>query len=185
MTNEKIIEEIKNGNENVLNLVYSKYRNEFIVFAIRKFHIDKERLKEIYQDVILSFHNNIVQGKLTRLTCNLKTYLFEIGIRLIGKELRKHTIPLVDEIEFDERFLADIDSFSEKDSKGILKIVRDEMNLLGEKCFDLLYLFYFKNRAMEDIAVTMKFTNSDSAKSQKYKCLERLKVAVKEKHGLR
>src|SRR5690606_23662726 len=46
---------------------------------------------------------------------------------------------------------------------------------LGEPCKTILYDFYIKNRSMADICEKFGYTNTDNAKTQKYKCLQRLK----------
>jgi hypothetical protein len=49
------------------------------------------------------------------------------------------------------------------------------MNLLGEPCRSLLTAFYMERKSMMDIATEFGYTNPDNAKTQKYKCLNRLK----------
>jgi DNA-directed RNA polymerase specialized sigma24 family protein len=45
---------------------------------------------------------------------------------------------------------------------------------LGERCRKILYLFYYHKEPMEKIAVEMELT-PDSAKNQKYRCLNQLR----------
>ncbi|MNR59372.1 hypothetical protein D3C85_1806190 [compost metagenome] len=49
------------------------------------------------------------------------------------------------------------------------------MSLLGEPCKTILHDFYIQNRSMQDICEKFGYTNTDNAKTQKYKCLQRLK----------
>ena len=46
---------------------------------------------------------------------------------------------------------------------------------LGEPCSSLLKAYYQHDKSMQDIAAEFGYTNSDNAKTQKYKCLARLK----------
>ena len=46
---------------------------------------------------------------------------------------------------------------------------------IGEPCKTLLKDFYIKNLSMKDIQEKFGYTNTDNAKTQKYKCLQRLK----------
>jgi len=46
---------------------------------------------------------------------------------------------------------------------------------LGEPCQTILRDFYIHNRSMADICEKFGYTNTDNAKTQKYKCLQRLK----------
>jgi len=49
------------------------------------------------------------------------------------------------------------------------------MQLLGEPCKTIIEDFYIHNRSMQQICENFGYTNSDNAKTQKYKCLQRLK----------
>ena len=46
---------------------------------------------------------------------------------------------------------------------------------LGEPCAALIKDFYVNKLSMDEIAEKFGYTNSDNAKNQKYKCLQRLK----------
>ena len=47
--------------------------------------------------------------------------------------------------------------------------------MLGEPCRSLLRAYYHDDKSMQQIAVAFGYTNPDNAKTQKYKCLTRLK----------
>jgi len=46
---------------------------------------------------------------------------------------------------------------------------------LGEPCKSLLEAFYIEKKNMQEIAADFGYTNAENAKTQKYKCLMRLK----------
>ena len=46
---------------------------------------------------------------------------------------------------------------------------------LGEPCKSLLEAFYIQKKNMQEIADSFGYTNAENAKTQKYKCLMRLK----------
>jgi len=46
---------------------------------------------------------------------------------------------------------------------------------LGEPCRSLLKAFYHHDKSMQQIAAEFGYTNPDNAKTQKYKCLSRLR----------
>lgn len=179
MNPQKLLEEIRNGNEKVLLRFYSENRNSFIAYAYKKYGLDHEILKEIYQDAVLAFRNNIVEGRLTQFTCKPKTYLFEIGIHLIGKEIRKkqHEVRMPEHLEntYQDK---DADLFSKMEMNENEELIRQELKRIGEKCFKLLYAFYYEKKSMETIAFELNYTNVDSAKSSKYNCFQKLKEAV-------
>ena len=49
------------------------------------------------------------------------------------------------------------------------------MGLLGEPCKTIIEDFYMHEKSMQDICERFGYTNADNAKTQKYKCLQRLK----------
>jgi len=49
------------------------------------------------------------------------------------------------------------------------------LDQVGEPCRTLLKDFYHNNKSMQEIATEFGYTNPDNAKTQKYKCLVRLR----------
>jgi DNA-directed RNA polymerase specialized sigma24 family protein len=74
-----IIEAIRNGSEKILLRIYSEYRDEFMGWAISNNQLEIEEAKDIFQDTIISFHQNLKSGKQEHLQSSVKTYLFAIG----------------------------------------------------------------------------------------------------------
>ena len=46
---------------------------------------------------------------------------------------------------------------------------------IGEPCRSVLKAYYHQDKSMQQIATEFGYTNPDNAKTQKYKCLTRLK----------
>jgi DNA-directed RNA polymerase specialized sigma24 family protein len=46
---------------------------------------------------------------------------------------------------------------------------------LGEPCKTIIEDYYIHGRSMQEICEKFGYTNADNAKTQKYKCLQRLK----------
>ena len=53
------------------------------------------------------------------------------------------------------------------------------MGSLTGKCRDLLPSFYYARMSMEEICQELGYANTDSAKSQRLKCFNKLKEAVR------
>ncbi len=59
------------------------------------------------------------------------------------------------------------------------------MEKIQDRCKQLLRLFYFENERMAEIAKKMGFSSEKSAKTQKYKCMEKAhQLAKKELKNL-
>jgi hypothetical protein len=54
-------------------------------------------------------------------------------------------------------------------------IMETAMSKIGEPCKSLLEAYYIQKKQMQAIAADFRYTNADNAKTQKYKCLVRLK----------
>ena len=62
-----------------------------------------------------------------------------------------------------------------EDRENSFLLMKKALENLGEPCRSILEDFYIKDLNMEDIRLKFGYTNSDNAKNQKYKCLQRLK----------
>lgn len=134
----------------------------------------EQEARDIYQDTVIAFFEKVQQPDFV-LTCKIKTYLYAVSRRLWLKQLaekkRYHG-----KIEESEKFL---EIEEEMVSIGKREEEFDKMakalGLLGEPCRSILEDFYFNDQSMENIRDKFGYTNTDNAKNQKYKCLQRLK----------
>ena len=53
------------------------------------------------------------------------------------------------------------------------------MEQLGETCRKVLMYYYFDEMSMQEIADKLGFANTDTAKTKKYKCKQKLDELVK------
>nr|MBP9791004.1 hypothetical protein [Bacteroidia bacterium] len=110
-----IIEEILNGRQEPLQEIYCNHRNEFLNWAIFHYSCSEEEAKDVFQDSIVAFYENIVGGKLRHLTCDVKTYIFGVGKFKLLTLLKKNgrTITLNEEI-----LINDLDNSLEKNHES-------------------------------------------------------------------
>jgi RNA polymerase sigma factor (sigma-70 family) len=133
-----------------------------------------DEAKDIFQEGMIVLFEKSVSG-VFELNCQLKTYLYSVCRRLWLKRLQQlkrygsqlenieETVPVEEEIETHEKRNADF------------IIMENAMNKIGEPCKSLLDAYYMQKKNMQEIAVDFGYTNADNAKTQKYKCLMRLK----------
>jgi RNA polymerase sigma factor (sigma-70 family) len=126
-----------------------------------------EDASDIFQEVLIILFEQVRDGKL-RLTASLKTYLYSIARNQWLKKLR--TMKKHERIKnFEEFIIVEEDSFVPDFKLGLL------LNEIGEACRKLLLLFYYRKKSMEEICLELNYANADTAKNQKYKCIQRLK----------
>ena len=67
----------------------------------------------------------------------------------------------------------DVQLFLEQEAK--IEQLDAALKALGEPCAGLIKAFYVEQKSMKDIADAFHYTNPENAKTQKYKCLNRLR----------
>lgn len=174
MTDSEIIKLIKMGDPLGLSTAYGIFRKEFIHWMMRFKKCGEEDAREHYQAAILIVYDNVHAGKLDSLQCSLKTYIFGIGKNLAMQQYRDSNRQNTLKAEFYlQHYLhEEAEPFQ---TEVNLEIISRSFNKLGEPCHELLEQYYFKRKNMIQIASEMGYKNSETAKNQKYKCMERLR----------
>ncbi|MFN8117520.1 MAG: sigma-70 family RNA polymerase sigma factor [Bacteroidia bacterium] len=175
------IKEIKNGNETVLVELYKLYRNEFISWSFKNYNITDEDAKDIFQETIIAFYNNVKSGQLHEFTSDVKTYLFAIGkfkiINFLKKQQRSVTFSDFDLLKVEEPINNEM--LDKEENEFIKATVKKYLNEQCEDCKKVLELYYFKDLDMKTIAEEMGYKNADVAKKKKYECFKKLAEMVK------
>ncbi len=131
--------------------------------------------RDIFQEAMIVLYAK-AQSAEFELTSQLKTYIYSVCRRLWLKKLNQmqrysngfsdkfeETIPVEEDIEHHEKKDADF------------ALMEAALGKIGEPCKSLLDAYYVQKKHMQQIAVEFGYTNADNAKTQKYKCLMRLK----------
>jgi RNA polymerase sigma factor (sigma-70 family) len=139
----------------------------------------KQDAEDIFQDALVIFCRKAKEYDF-QLTSQLSTYLYGICYFLWKDEKRrsqKFTSVEVDNelVKADE---ASITELIEEDNQ--VKQAEKVLNELGERCRELLLLFYNGGIRLKDIARKMGYSSEATAKNQKYKCLEAARLKLKE-----
>lgn len=130
--------------------------------------------RDIFQEAMVILYEKVKSGEF-ELSCLLKTYLYSVCRRLWLKRLtqKQRFLPELDGAESWVAVEDDLEQFEQKDQA--FHLMEKAMNGLGEPCRSLLDAFYLQKKSMYEIAAMFGYTNADNAKTQKYKCLTRLK----------
>ena len=169
-----------NGNNDVLSALYKKYYNVVLKFILYNSGTSAAA-QDIYQETIIVLFESVKKPGF-ELKCQLQTYIFSIAKRLWLKELKKNGKTFLFK-ESEENNLVDVSEdlkeFDEKEAE--IEKMNNSLIDLGEPCSELIKDFYINKLSMEEIAEKFGYTNADNAKTQKYKCLQRLKRIFFEK----
>ncbi|MDJ1479016.1 sigma-70 family RNA polymerase sigma factor [Cytophagaceae bacterium YF14B1] len=185
MSDENIIARIRQGDESKLMAIYRAYRNDFIFWAMRHFSCNEEIAKDVFQVAITIFYENIMSGKLSKLSSSVKTYLFAIGKnKLHENQVARERDLKIQQFEQDkikDGFqLENLEGETSEEKEGMYKMLEKALIELGEPCRTVLEMYYYQDLSIEELATKMDYKSTDSAKTQKYKCLTRLKKIFQE-----
>lgn len=130
--------------------------------------------RDIFQEAMIVLFEK-ARTETFELSSQLKTYIYSVCRRLWLKKLNQmnrysgrldnmeDTIPVDEDMELHEKRDTDF------------TLMENAMSKIGEPCKSLLDAYYIQKKHMQEIAADFGYTNADNAKTQKYKCLMRLK----------
>ena len=173
-----LIQQIKSGDQQALGRLYEAHRSEFVRWVIKDFRCPEDDSKDIYQMAVLVVYENIQKGKLSDLTSSLKTYLFAVGKNMAREWFRRSQKN--EPFDQAEQLRELINEEDDPESDRRLDLVYECLKKIGPPCRPLLEQFYFNRLSMEEITVSLRYKNADTAKNQKYKCMGRLRKYYEE-----
>jgi RNA polymerase sigma factor (sigma-70 family) len=171
---EKILlQGLANNDKTAIEKVYQQNFSAIKLMVLNN-NGDIDDAKDIFQEAIIVLFQKVKEGNF-ELTCQLKTYLYAIGRRLWLKKLQHqkrfsfNAEPAAEVASVEE----DVEMFRKKEVD--FELMEIAMNKIGEPCRGLLNAYYIEKKNMQEISTSFGYTNADNAKTQKYKCLVRLK----------
>ncbi|NNE77058.1 MAG: sigma-70 family RNA polymerase sigma factor [Pricia sp.] len=181
MNDKRLISQLKQRDRNALGRVYTQYKTEFFKFAYR-YRADDNLLEDIYQDAIIAVYENALRGKLDNLKSSLKTYLFSTGKFMLFKKFRDTKEKATDkDYIFDQTEKAVItDVYEDEGPNGYQEKLVENFKKLGDKCREILELFYLQGLKLEEIMIVQGYDNKNVVKSQKSRCLKSLKDLIRQ-----
>jgi RNA polymerase sigma factor (sigma-70 family) len=175
MEDQKIIELIKSQrHDKVFTTLYTYFP------VVKKMILANggrsEDAEDIYQDALIVFYKKAGSTDF-KLTSGINTYLYSIARFMWKDQLRKKTQLNFTDIE--DTLIPEQEFASEIEMENKYKPAEKVITELSERCKELLLLFYFESLKLKEIAIKMGYNSENTAKNQKYKCLETAKNKLK------
>ncbi|HLT42812.1 MAG TPA: sigma-70 family RNA polymerase sigma factor [Sphingobacteriaceae bacterium] len=171
---QDLIDGITNGSTESLRIVY-KDHFPLVAQYIIKNSGSEEDAKDVFQEAIIVLYDKINKGDFI-LSSRLQTYIYSVSRFIWLKKLNSNnplTVAMHQELE---ETLAVEDDLQESNTKEMqFHLMEESLNLLGEPCQTIIKDFYIHDLSMQEICEKFGYTNANNAKTQKYKCLQRLK----------
>jgi RNA polymerase sigma factor (sigma-70 family) len=167
MSDQKLISSIRGETpDRALAVLYAHF--PMVRSNVLKSGGSPQDAEDIFQESLIILCRNVRRPDFV-LTSKLSTYLFGIARNIWNQELRSRQKPVPPEDPMTSDWVE-----REKRARLAEKIL-DE---LGERCKELLLLFY-SGASIRKVTVRMGYTSENSAKNQKFKCLERARNQYK------
>lgn len=200
LVDSQVIREVQRRNDYVTESFYYECKKYFM--SSYKAVFSREDIKEdIFQQsfvklwteietkkIFLDENDNIQRidrkGNIRRLTCNLKTFLIDIAKNDYRDWLRHDRLELEEDFESFAHMVEIHSAILPEDSSDNLQeqIVANCVLGLPPRCKEILTMFYYDNMSLDEIMQVRgeKNISKNGLKTGKYKCMETLKVKVKE-----
>lgn len=172
--NEKaLLEGLAASEKNAVETIYKDNFN-MVQALIIKNNGSADDAKDIFQEAMIVLYEKVRSGAF-ELNCQIKTYVYAVSKRLWLKKLQQTNryILSADALEPEIPVEEEIEDHEKRDTE--FEMMEKAINSLGEPCKSLLEAYYMQKRNMQEIAASFGYTNANNAKTQKYKCLMRLK----------
>jgi RNA polymerase sigma factor (sigma-70 family) len=170
----QIINGLRENNEekknDVLSYLYKKYYPMALSIVYQNNGTEEEAI-DVFQDSIISFYES-VRNNIFRGDSSINTYLYSTIRNQWFTKLKKNKRTVnIEGDNFEFRNLTEEKSISTEDFKNKISYLLDQ---IGESCKNILINYYYDNCSMKEIMQIMGFKTEKSAKSQKYKCMQKL-----------
>lgn len=181
MTTADYIEAFRTSNQTVIRQFYNRYRSEFFLQVGAPFNVtDEDLLADVWQDSVIRLWQLIGDGRLTEERLGNKTlmaFLVGIGEKAMYENLRKLKEQNLPDPDMQHEDMGE--TMRDYDKNEQMETVREVVWNMPNPCRQLLVHFYWDELDFATIATRMNYSNADSAKSQKAKCMKKLMIALK------
>ena len=175
-TDTELLEGLARGNRDAVAAIYKLYHSVLTKWILTRGGLEADA-EDVFQEALVVLYEKAKDPEFC-LTCKLSTYLFAVSKRLWFKKAERaaNYYSLSDE-EGGEKEIGTYDDDLQVHAEKEMQFdqLSKAMDQLGEPCSSLLKAFYQDKKNMQEIAELFRYTNAENAKTQKYKCLTRLR----------
>ena len=161
-----------------------------------EFFVGEEYKESIFCDSFVKLWENIEVGNIyveddvlkgrngERFTCSLTTYLISIAkneYKEITRDKRKS--PMFTDLETAERLASRLYEADENDK---LRVISHCIAHMTERCWQIMTLYWYENMTLDEMLLRLPtYQSKDALKTEKYKCMKKLKESANEMYNLK
>lgn len=196
-SDREMVEGLQRRERAVEEYFFRTMRRYFIEHFNEEF-FDKDAKEEIFQDSVVKLWTEITSericihdgqtarwqkdGKLAPLTCSLTTFLMGIARNEFREVVRDNRVTYVDRY-FDDALPTEAEVFAdetEDDDARRQRIVAECVARLSPSCAEILTLFYYQGKSLDEIMELRGSQNSskEGLKTRKHKCMTSLREKI-------
>lgn len=168
---EKMRAELLSGNNQCLKILFEQFGTYCIRLLQKNTGCSKQDAEDILMDAVINFRQKIITGKIQYLT-SAKNYLFTTCYNMALVRFNKEKVKNTRIADVVEALYAPSEPIG--DREAMHDIFAAAMSALGEKCREIITLYYFEQLSMKDIAEQLGLGNAEVAKSTKSRCFKKL-----------
>lgn len=174
------LEAIRLHPEEAMTRIYREHRAVFIRWARSWSRLSDPDLADVFQDCCIILLKNIRTGRLSVLTASVQTYLFGICKKLLTAEQRRSrriTFPGEENLQPLESL--DLGAEHRTIANEDITHIENALARLGEPCHRLLRLTFYERWRSAKIADEMGYASADVVRTQRGRCLDKLRALFK------
>lgn len=186
--NNNYVNRIIDGDSRAFDEVYKTNKAQFIALMKVSQKLSREDAEDLYHKACAVFYNNIATGRISRDSLGntqIKAYLNNTGKYILFNERRKRQVPLAVDTErmmrLDEKTM---DEEYDKEQDDKLFIIRTTVWNMPQPCAQILNLAVYLKKSNKEVARIMNYSGEDTVKTQRSRCMKKLKDKVIERFKL-
>ena len=160
-----------------VNNIYKENR-KVIFNLVLKNSGSKADAADVLQEGVIALWQNSKKENFV-LTASVNTYLYSICKNIWLQKLKKRGIHVSLNPNSSSAALSEQSITVIMEKEKSFNLLEESILRLGNTCQQLLKLFYYEKKSMDDVAQIIGLNNAKTAKSKKYKCLQQLKNKMK------
>jgi RNA polymerase sigma factor (sigma-70 family) len=164
-SDNKRLQALAAGDRRVLEEIYTQYRDEFLRWTASRFgEGDRQDRLDAWHDTVIMFYEQVMDGRLTTLTCALRTYLFTIGNRrMLTFHRKKGRTELREDFNANEYMdeTINVDEWVEMDER-CYKICMLAVEELPTQSRRILVLRYLEGKELAEILGIMQYRTANA-----------------------
>ncbi len=187
LSDQEIILKIKEDTD-ALGIVYKKCKSSALQFLSKINYKSNDRIdiEDIFHDSVIVLLEKIRSSDFV-LTSSLQTYLNSVcRFQLLKKIQKNNAIEFndnnenddesEDSIRFNPLITDTLEEFEDSTEQQYIAIEKalEKIKAAGGHCYELLTLFWYHKKNMDELSEIFGYTNSANTKNQKARCQRRL-----------